>query len=140
MTRVGVDDTVVYEVALNDHPLAVGEDDDRTDEELIADVAERTETADGLDWPDWMVAVSEPPDDDMERIRYVTTTSRINVRVDFSDVEVDHDINVFEEIEDRLDIEDYPGHDEKPAMSHWGATHEDDFQGDVHLDLADGNE
>lgn len=135
MTLIDQDSTVVYEVALNDHPLVVGEDDDRSDEELIGEVEERTSVADDLDFPDWSVFVSDPPGE--EALRYVNTKSRINVLVRYNEMEAHNKKNrdVFDEVEDRIEIE---GVDmERMAMSCPGPTHIDDFDRHIHLDLTD---
>lgn len=133
MTKVHHTDTVVYEVALNSHPLVVGEDDERGDEELIEAVEGRTETADDIDWPDWTVFTSDPPDD--ETLRYVNTTSRINVRAprDMEAHKTDRD--VFDEVTDRVEIEGFGSR--HMSMSYWPVTHEDDFDGEIHLDLGE---
>lgn len=133
MTEIAPGDIVVYEVSLNEHPLVVGGDDDRPDEELVEAVEGRTETADDIDWPEWAVFESGPPD--MERIRYVNTSSRINVRAS-----QDHDAHqkqrdVFDEIVDRVDIDGFSIDD--ADMSYWPTTHEDDFENPIHLDLVD---
>ena len=133
MTEIHHTDIVIYEVALCEHPLVVGEDDDRTDEELIKGVEERTETSDDLNWPEWAVFVDDPPD--METIRYVNTASRINVRGPYGIGGHKKDRDVFDEIIDRIEIE---GWDISQAeFSHWGPTHPNDFEGVVHLDLTE---
>lgn len=140
MTLVDADSTVVYEIALCEHPLVVGEDDDRTDAELIAWVEERFEvTDDALSWPEWMVMKSGPPN--AETLRYVNLASRINVKAEYTDAQIgptDERIDTFEEVYRRIDFDDecYPAV-ERPELSHWGPTHCEDFDGKIHLDLTD---
>lgn len=126
MTTIGHLDEVVCTVAINDHPLIVGESDDRSDDELVEAVESRTETADDLTFPGWDVFESDPPDD--ETIRYADTPSRINVLTRYGD-----ETDVFEEVADRIEIDGFDM--EEAAMSHPSAVHADDFDGDIHLDL-----
>lgn len=122
MTRVGLDDTVVYEVALCSHPTTTKQSEDEVpDDVLIERANEAIETDDEIDWPDWMVIVSDAPD--MPPIRYVTTSSRINVRAPYG-------TDAFETINEHVDF------DFEPHMSHWSPEHEDDFDGPIHLDVA----
>jgi hypothetical protein len=139
MTKIAEGDTVIYRVALNDHPLIVGEDDERPDEELVAAVEERTTTVGGLEWPGWTVMVSDPPGE--EKLRYVNTPTRINVKARYWNGE--ESVNPFEAIAERVDIEDFDIR--QAAMSHPVPTYQldfhgkapADFEGDVHLDLTD---
>lgn len=133
MTKVHHTDDVVFEVAINDHPLVVGEDDDRSDEELIENVRRRTETADDIEWPEWTVFVSDPPD--AETLRNVNTATRINVLAPYDLGAHQKEYDVFDAIAERVEIEGY--NVENAAMSCPGATHQDDFDGDIHLDLTD---
>lgn len=131
MTLIEPDSTVVYEIAIGSHPLVVGEDDDRSDEELVAAVEERTEVADELDFPGWDVFVSDPPD--METLRYVDTVSRINVRAPYGVGSHKKKYDIFDAVADHLTIEDFPSDDW--GMSCWSPTHEDDFDREIHLDM-----
>lgn len=126
-------DTVIYAVALNEHPLVAGEDDDRSDEELIAEVRDRTAVTEPLEWPGWAVFESDPPDD--ETLRYVNTASRINVKALFEEGIWDAHKkcrDVFDAIAELVEIDGF-GID-NASMSHYGAVHIDDFDGEVHLD------
>lgn len=136
MTLIGEGDTVVYEVALNEHPLVVGEGDDRPDEELISDVTGRTTIGGPLDWPEWTVFESDLPDAD--RLRYVNTATRINVKAVYGEsIWGAHTRlrDVFDAIAEHVEIEGF--NFGEAAGSHWGATHIEDFDGDVHLDVTD---
>lgn len=129
MTRLHHTDDVVYEVALNEHPLLVGEESKQTDDELRTNVEERTEVSDGMNWPAWFVFVSHPPDGGL--VRYVNTATRINVLAPY-------ETDVFEEIASRVEIEGFDM--DNAEMSHWGATHPNDFNGEIHLDLTGDGE
>lgn len=126
MSKITPDSTVVYRVALNDHPLIPEAGDDRSDEELVTAVEEATTADAGLDFPGWTVEVSDPPG--KPPIRYVTTDGRINVRSERAT------IDPFEEIRKRLYVEGFDVR--SAAMSYPGPVHADDFDGEVHLDLS----
>jgi hypothetical protein len=127
MTRVHHEDDVIYEVAFESNVLVAGEDDDRTDEELVAAVEERTTVAEDMTFPDWTVFVSDPPD--AETLRYVDTATRINVFAPYG-------TDVFPEIRNRVEID---GEDEHfwRSMVHSSPTHPDDFDREIHLDLTE---
>lgn len=110
----------VYAIALNEHPLIVGADDERTDEELIEAVEERTEADIDIEWS---VCVSDPGGD-FERLRYVTPAHRFYVR---SNEESD---DVFDAVADAIDVEGFDI--ESAAMSHYGEVEDYD---EIHIDL-----
>lgn len=134
MTKVSTDDDVILCVALNEHPLVVGEDDERSDEELIEAVTARTTVDEPLSFPGWTVFVSDPPDDEL--LRYVNTKGRINVKLPY-DGEVEHahqeKMDVFDVVASHLHVDGWSVDD--AAMSHYGPVHPDDHDYDVHLDL-----
>jgi hypothetical protein len=133
MTLVAPDSTVVYSLAMGEHPLVVGKDDERTDEELIEEIERRTTIDDPLTWPEWTMFVSDPPDG--ETLRYVNTASRVNVKVEHGDYPGAHkkERDVVDVMLDHVEIEGWDI--ETAAWSHFGATHIDDFDGEIHLDL-----
>jgi hypothetical protein len=136
MTRVSIDDDVILCVAFSEHPLVVGEDDDRTDEELTEAVTARTSVDAPLSFPGWQVFESGPPD--AETFRYVNTKARINVKLPYDgEVKQGHktERDVFDVIASHLHVDGWSVID--AAMSHYGAVHPDDHDGDVHLDLTD---
>ena len=110
----------VYAVALNEHPLIVGAYDDRTDEELIADVEKRTDADIEIRW---VVCVSDPGDD-YESLRYVTPAHRFYVRAD------EQEEDVFDAVAEAIDIGGF--NIEKAAMSHHGPVEDYD---EIHIDL-----
>lgn len=133
MTEIHHEDDVIYRIAMNEHPMHVGEDDDRTDEELVEEMDSRTETAGDLDFPGWMIAVSDPPD--METLRYPIFKTRINVLAPYDMSHHKHEYDVFDAVAERIEIEGFDV--ENAAMSSFPVEHPDDFDGDVHLDLTD---
>lgn len=122
------DGAIVYPVSINNHPLVVGEDDDRSDEALIEAVEERTETAGDFDFPGWAVFVSNPPDE--ERLRYVNTKGRINVLAPPDRDAHKKRRDVFDEIDDRLDVDGF----DQGAMSYMDQIPVDEFDGEIHID------
>lgn len=61
----------------------------------------------------------------------MTTAGRINIKSQYEGCDP------FEEITDRVEIAGWNRWPDEVHMSHWGATHVDDFEGDIHLDLTE---
>ena len=116
---------VVYPVALNTHPLTT-KDDEWPDEKLIAEVERRT-TVEEMDFPEWIVGESNPPNKQL--IRYVTHAKRIGVKAHRGKV------NPFEEIAERVTIQGFDMDNAK--MSYPPPIPVEDFGGTIHLDLTD---
>lgn len=118
---------VVYQIALNEHPLIADPDDDRSDAELVEAVEAWTNTTGGLDLPPWTVFESTAPGEGGSR--YVSLMGRINVRA------VHGAVDPFEEVADRFTINGFDIGE--AAMSYVGPVRECDFNNVVHLDLVD---
>lgn len=127
-------DKVVVEVTIEEQPLSVKKGDELyqlSDEELIEKVEEATETSDDIDWPEYGVYVSNPSF--AEKVRYVNTKSHINVLV-----EKDSDVNVFEEVEKRVEI-NVSGQIrfKELGKSSLRVIPYEDFERKIHLDLTE---
>lgn len=139
MTVKDLGDTVVYQLAYCEHPLVVGEDDDRTDEELVEAVEKRTTVDDDMEFPGWKVFVSDPPD--AETLRYVNTKTRVNIKGIFEEIPVGHktERDIVDVFTDHVKIDDFDGPSfgvAGPNIDVW-TRHIDDFDGDIHLDITD---
>lgn len=133
MTQITTGDAVVYEVAINEHPLVVKGYDGRSNEKLIESVNVRTAVSDRFDFPGWAVFINDS--DTGMAYRYVNTATRLYVRVrhDDSKDRSERAQDVYDIVAEHLRVDGFDM--DQVAMSSPNPIHADDFEREVHLDV-----